>query len=163
MSFFPPQQQQTPQPLFQTQQTSLFQPQQTNSIFSQSQPQQTNSIFSQSQPQQTNSIFSQPQQQQQTSLFQPQQFQQQQQQLNQQQQQQVQQQLYLFTNDKAPANYSTKWADLHPDSQKLLLQIEYAFTKTPKFVSFFSIGFALVLTVILLNCSCSDFEILKNQ
>ncbi|AEE86757.1 hypothetical protein ISN45_At04g039440 [Arabidopsis thaliana x Arabidopsis arenosa] len=124
MSFFPPQQQQTPQPLFQTQQTSLFQPQQTNSIFSQSQPQQTNSIFSQSQPQQTNSIFSQPQQQQQTSLFQPQQFQQQQQQLNQQQQQQVQQQLYLFTNDKAPANYSTKWADLHPDSQKLLLQIE---------------------------------------
>uniref|UniRef100_UPI004072FD0D NUP58 n=1 Tax=Arabidopsis thaliana TaxID=3702 RepID=UPI004072FD0D len=30
----------------------------------------------------------------------------------------------LFTNDKAPANYSTKWADLHPDSQKLLLQIE---------------------------------------
>lgn len=32
--------------------------------------------------------------------------------------------MYLFTNDKAPASYSTKWADLHPDSQKLLLQIE---------------------------------------
>ncbi|KAL0726222.1 hypothetical protein Bca4012_022315 [Brassica carinata] len=65
---------------------------------------------------QSNSFFSQPQQ---TPSFQPQQFQQQQQ----QQQQQVQH-LYLFTNDKAPASYSTKWADLHPDSQKLLLQIE---------------------------------------
>ncbi|KAK4790683.1 hypothetical protein SAY86_017987 [Trapa natans] len=49
----------------------------------------------------------------------------------QQPQQQLQQtypqqqlQLYLFTNDKTPASYSTKWADLHPDSQKFLLQIE---------------------------------------
>lgn len=32
--------------------------------------------------------------------------------------------MYLFTNDKTPATYSTKWTDLHPDSQKLLLQIE---------------------------------------
>ncbi|CAN6825242.1 unnamed protein product [Brassica oleracea] len=63
------------------------------------------------------SFFSQPQQQQ-TPSFQPQQFQQQ------QQQQQSQQQLYLFTNDQAPASYSTEWSDLHPDSQKLLLQIE---------------------------------------
>lgn len=104
MSFFTPQQQQTPQSLFQTQ---MFQPQQSGSFFSQQQPQQ--------------------QQQQQTPSFQLQQFQQQQQQLKNQQQQQQVQQLYLYTNDKAPANYSTKWADLHPDSQKLLLQIEYAF------------------------------------
>lgn len=32
--------------------------------------------------------------------------------------------MYLFTTDKTPATYSTKWEDLHPDSQKLLLQIE---------------------------------------
>lgn len=41
-----------------------------------------------------------------------------------QQQQPQQQQLFIFTNDKAPASYGTKWADLHPDSQKILLQIE---------------------------------------
>ncbi|KAJ6803476.1 nuclear pore complex protein NUP58-like [Iris pallida] len=35
-----------------------------------------------------------------------------------------QQQLFLYTADKSPATYSTKWADLHPDSQKFLLQIE---------------------------------------
>ncbi|CAA7035821.1 unnamed protein product [Microthlaspi erraticum] len=98
------QQQQTPQSLFPSQQQPMFQPQP-----------QSNSFFS-------------PQPQQQAPSFQPQQFQlqqqqQQQQQQNQQLQQQVQQ-LYLFTNDKAPASYSTKWADLHPDSQKLLLQIE---------------------------------------
>ncbi|CAN1225205.1 Nuclear pore complex protein NUP58 [Linum grandiflorum] len=87
--------------------------------------QQTQSLFQpQSQPQpfqQTSPLFSQPQQQQQQQLqlFQPQQPQQ-----YQQQQQHQQQQLYLFTNDKAPATYSTKWADLHPDSQKLLLLIE---------------------------------------
>ncbi|XP_073057881.1 nuclear pore complex protein NUP58 isoform X1 [Primulina eburnea] len=40
------------------------------------------------------------------------------------QQPQTQQQLYLLTNDKAPATYSTKWAELHPDSQKVLHQIE---------------------------------------
>lgn len=88
------------------------------------------------------SLFSTPQQQ---PLFQPPQQQQQQHQqgsmfVPQQQQQQPQpqpqpqlqpqmqppqQQLFLFTTDKAPANYSTKWADLHPDSQKILLQIEY--------------------------------------
>ncbi|XP_038702567.1 nuclear pore complex protein NUP58 isoform X2 [Tripterygium wilfordii] len=77
------------------------------------------------------SMFSTPQQQQpQQQLFQTQPFQQssplfpQQQQQQQQQPEQQQQQLYLFTNDKAPANYSTKWADLHPDSQKFLLHIE---------------------------------------
>ncbi|XP_073293417.1 nuclear pore complex protein NUP58-like isoform X2 [Primulina huaijiensis] len=40
------------------------------------------------------------------------------------QQPQTQQQLYLLTNDKAPATYITKWAELHPDSQKVLHQIE---------------------------------------
>ncbi|KAF8087551.1 hypothetical protein N665_0578s0004 [Sinapis alba] len=80
-----------------------------------------------SQPQ-SNPFFSQPQQQQPPS-FQPQQFPQQSQQQQQQQQQShhhphQQQQLYLFTNDKATANYSTEWTDLHPDSQKLLLEIE---------------------------------------
>ncbi|CAI0554261.1 unnamed protein product [Linum tenue] len=90
------------------------QQQQTPSFF-QSQPQQqqqqqpfSSSFFPQQQQQQ--------QQQQQSQLFQPQQ--------QQLQQQTQQQQLFLFTNDKAPATYSTKWADLHPDSQKLLLQIE---------------------------------------
>ncbi|KAK7252856.1 hypothetical protein RIF29_37099 [Crotalaria pallida] len=85
------------------------------------------------QPQQQQQLF-QPQQQQQPSPFQqqqansffPQQPQQQQQQFQaqQQQQQQQQNQLFLFTNDKTPATYSTKWADLHPDSQKFLLTIE---------------------------------------
>ncbi|KAL9378412.1 hypothetical protein Peur_029747 [Populus x canadensis] len=93
-------------------------------------PQQTPSLFQpQPQPfQQSSPLFPQQQQQQQPQ----QQFQQQQQQFQQQQQQQQfqqhqqqqQQQLYLFTNDKAPASYSTKWEDLHPDSQKTLLQIE---------------------------------------
>ncbi|KAF3545494.1 hypothetical protein DY000_02009358 [Brassica cretica] len=68
-------------------------------------------------PPQSTPFFSQPQQQQ-TPSFQPQQFHQQ------QQQQQSQPQLYLFTNDQAPASYSTEWSDLHPDSQKLLLEIE---------------------------------------
>ncbi|KDP31861.1 hypothetical protein JCGZ_12322 [Jatropha curcas] len=91
--------------------------------FAFSTPQQQPQSLFQSQPQlfqQSSPLFQQPQQQQQ----QQQQFLQQQQQQPQQQQQQQQQQLYLFTNEKAPANYSTKWADLHPDSQKLLLQIE---------------------------------------
>ncbi|KAF8098954.1 hypothetical protein N665_0255s0030 [Sinapis alba] len=92
----------TPQQPQQTTTPSPFQTQQQQPSF---QP-QSSSFFPQPQPQQPLS-------------FQPQQFQQQ----HQQQQQQVQQ-LYLFTNDKAPASYSTKWADLHPDSQKLLLQIE---------------------------------------
>ncbi|KAL8099206.1 hypothetical protein AgCh_031757 [Apium graveolens] len=73
------------------------------------------------QQQQTPSLFQQPQQQQ--SPFQqpsPFNFQPQQQ----QQQQFQQNQLFLFTNDKAPASYGTKWTDLHPDSQKFLLQIE---------------------------------------
>ncbi|RYQ80505.1 hypothetical protein Ahy_Scaffold1g106873 isoform A [Arachis hypogaea] len=82
-------------------------------------PQQQQSPFQQS------SLFQQPQQQQQQLQLQFQQQQQQQQlQLQQQQQQQQQQQLFLFTNDKTPATYSTNWSDLHPDSQKFLLQIE---------------------------------------
>ncbi|KAI4330308.1 hypothetical protein MLD38_028606 [Melastoma candidum] len=87
-------------------------------------PQQTSSPFAQPQQQQSSPFW--PQQQQQQSLFQPpQQSQPQQFQLLQQQQQQQQQQhLYLFTTEKAPASYGTKWADLHPDSQKILLQIE---------------------------------------
>ncbi|KAH7566511.1 hypothetical protein JRO89_XS08G0175800 [Xanthoceras sorbifolium] len=54
-------------------------------------------------------LFSTPQPQQSQPLFQPQ-----------------QQQAATFSKQpvKAPANYSTKWADLHPDSQKFLLQIE---------------------------------------
>ncbi|GER30837.1 hydroxyproline-rich glycoprotein family protein, partial [Striga asiatica] len=78
------------------------------------------------QPQQ--SLFQSPFQQ---SPFTQQQQQQQQQspfQLQPQQQPppqaQTQPQLYLFTKDKVPATYSTKWAELHPDSQKVLLQIE---------------------------------------
>ncbi|KAK8949052.1 hypothetical protein KSP39_PZI006328 [Platanthera zijinensis] len=35
-----------------------------------------------------------------------------------------QQQMYLFTADKSPAGYNTKFEDLHADSQKFLLQIE---------------------------------------
>ncbi|CAK9185444.1 unnamed protein product [Ilex paraguariensis] len=102
---FTPQQQPQPQ-----QSPFRLQPQQ-QSPFSQISP------FSQPQPLQQPQLQQYQQQQQQ-------QFQQQQQQQFQQQQQQQQHQLYLFTNDKAPATYSTKWADLHPDSQKLLLQIE---------------------------------------
>lgn len=102
-SFVPQQQQQQTPSLFQPQQPSPFQ--------------QQNSPFFQQPPQQL-----QQQQQQQQQQFQLQQQQQQQQQFQQQQQQQ--QQLYLFTNEKAPASYTTKWADLHPDSQKFLLQIE---------------------------------------
>ncbi|KAK4488355.1 hypothetical protein RD792_004113 [Penstemon davidsonii] len=87
----------------------------------QQQPQQ--SIFQS--PFQQSSPFQPQQQQQQPSFqFQPQQPQQQQPQPQPQPQQQQQQQLYLVTNDKTPATYSTKWADLHPDSQKFLLQIE---------------------------------------
>ncbi|XP_047177500.1 nuclear pore complex protein NUP58 isoform X2 [Vigna umbellata] len=74
----------------------------------------------QHQPQPQQSPF-QPQQ---TSLFLPQQQQQQFQPQQQQQPHQPQQQLFLFTNDKTPASYRTNWADLHPDSQKILLQIE---------------------------------------
>lgn len=40
------------------------------------------------------------------------------------QNQQQQQQIHLFTTEKTPVTYQTKWADIHPDSQKLLLQIE---------------------------------------
>ncbi|KAL3649400.1 Nucleoporin p58/p45 [Castilleja foliolosa] len=105
---FTPQQQQPQQSLFQ----SPLQPQQQQS--SPFQPQQQQQQFSPFQPQQQSSPF----QLQQQSPFQLQPPQQQ------QQQAQPQQQLYLFTNDKVPATYSTKWADLHPDSQKVLLQIE---------------------------------------
>jgi nucleoporin p58/p45 len=36
-----------------------------------------------------------------------------------------QQQLRLYTVEGEPAGYSTKWEELHPFSQQLLLQIEY--------------------------------------
>ncbi|RAL40777.1 hypothetical protein DM860_008475 [Cuscuta australis] len=84
------------------------------------------------QPQQQSSLFQTPSAQQQPSPFpqfnafsqtpqtqfnfQPQQ--------SQPQQPQQQPQLFLFTNSKTPATYGTKWADLHPDSQKFLLKIE---------------------------------------
>lgn len=59
---------------------------------------------------------------------QPQQQQQQQQQQNMMMAgsagQNQQQQIHLFTTEKTPVTYQTKWADIHPDSQKLLLQIE---------------------------------------
>nr|GMD49788.1 nuclear pore complex protein NUP58 [Ipomoea batatas] len=93
------------------------------------QPQQQPSLFqtpaSHTQPSPFSQVtpFSQPTQPQ--FNFQPQQPQPQQQlQQQQQQQPQQQQQLFLFTNSKTPATYGTKWADLHPDSQKILLQIE---------------------------------------
>ncbi|KAI3452075.1 hypothetical protein Pfo_008740 [Paulownia fortunei] len=89
--------------------------------FSPQQPQQ--SLF-QSPFQQSTPFQPQQQQQQQQSPFQLQLQQPQPQQQQQQPQTQPQPQLYLFTNDKVPATYSTKWADLHPDSQKVLLQIE---------------------------------------
>ncbi|XP_058186707.1 nuclear pore complex protein NUP58 isoform X3 [Rhododendron vialii] len=99
----------------------------------QQQPQQLQLFPSQQQQQspfqQSNPFFQQQQQPPQQFQLQPQQqqFLQQHQQQHQQQQQQhhqPQQQLYLFTNEKTPATYGTKWADLHPDSQKFLLQIE---------------------------------------
>ncbi|XP_073115845.1 nuclear pore complex protein NUP58 [Elaeis guineensis] len=118
-SFSTPQPQQQQQPsIFQTPQP---QQQQQPSIFQTPQPQQ--------QQQQQPSIFQtpQPQQQQQFSPF-PSFGQQPQQQNVQFQQQQAaampSQQLLLFTVDRSPAGYNTKWEDLHPDSQKLLLQIE---------------------------------------
>ncbi|KAL5557157.1 hypothetical protein UlMin_039393 [Ulmus minor] len=107
-SFFSTQQQ-PQQSLFQPQQPQPFQ--QSSPFFSQQQQQQQ-----QQQPQQSPQLF-QPQQSQ--PMFQPQQLQQQQ-----QQQHQPQQQMFLFSNEKTPASYGTKWADLHPDSQKILLQIE---------------------------------------
>lgn len=105
--------------------------------------QQPQSLFQpQPQPfQQSSSLFPQQFQQQQQQQF-PQQFQQ-----PQQQQQHNQQQLYLFTNDKAPANYSTKWADLHPDSHKVLLQIEYVSLPVLIFLLFFLHFLFLVLMV----------------
>ncbi|XP_068657041.1 nuclear pore complex protein NUP58-like [Aristolochia californica] len=69
------------------------------------------------QPQQQQSLFQTPPQ---SSPF----IQQQQLQQQQPQQQLQQQQFYLFTSDKSPAHYNTKWSDLHPDSLKILLQIE---------------------------------------
>ncbi|XP_073060470.1 nuclear pore complex protein NUP58-like isoform X3 [Primulina eburnea] len=110
----------TPQPQQQQQQQSPFQ-----SPFNQPNPlQQTTASQPQQQPQ---SPFQFQLQQQPQSPFQ---FQLQQSQTPPQlqqphpQQPQTQQQFYLLTNDKAPATYSTKWAELHPDSQKVLHQIE---------------------------------------
>ncbi|KAL3616470.1 Nucleoporin p58/p45 [Castilleja foliolosa] len=114
MAFLFTPQQQPQQSLFQ----SPFQPQQQQQQSSPFQQQQQTSPFQPQQQQQQSSPF-QSQQQQQQSPFQFQPPQQQQ-----PPQAQPQQQLYLFTNDKVPATYSTKWADLHPDSQKVLLQIE---------------------------------------
>ncbi|KAH9306635.1 hypothetical protein KI387_011039 [Taxus chinensis] len=75
--------------------------------------------------------FQEQQQQQFQQQQQQQQFQQQQQQFQQQQQQQQQhasgqnqQHIHLFTNERTPVTFQTKWADIHPDSQKLLSQIE---------------------------------------
>ncbi|KAK3416136.1 hypothetical protein EUGRSUZ_H01972 [Eucalyptus grandis] len=96
----------TPQPQQQHQSPSLFQPQQQQQ---QQQPQQSTPLWPQQQQQQTQQQIQQQQQQTQQQI---------------QQQQQQQQRLYLFTNDKTSASYGTKWADLHPDSQKILLQIE---------------------------------------
>ncbi|XP_022740145.1 nuclear pore complex protein NUP58-like isoform X2 [Durio zibethinus] len=98
--------------------------------FATPQPQQPQPLFQpqqQQQPFQQSSRFFQPQQQEQQQQQQQQQPQLQfplQQQQQQQKQHQQQQQLFLFTNDKTPAKYGTKWADLHADSQKFLLQIE---------------------------------------
>ncbi|KAJ7558473.1 hypothetical protein O6H91_04G041000 [Diphasiastrum complanatum] len=36
----------------------------------------------------------------------------------------AQQQVHLFTNDRTPLSYQSKWSDVHPDSQQVLLQIE---------------------------------------
>jgi nucleoporin p58/p45 len=52
----------------------------------------------------------------------------------QQPQQQQQQQLMLYTTDGKPAGYNTKWEELHAESQKALLQIEYGFP--PRFPLF---------------------------
>jgi hypothetical protein len=32
--------------------------------------------------------------------------------------------IHLLTNDKMPVSYQTKWADISPESQQLLLTIE---------------------------------------
>jgi nucleoporin p58/p45 len=62
------------------------------------------------------------------NIQQPQQQQQQQQQLqlaaSTAQPQQQQQLLMLYTTEGKPAGYSTKWEELHAESQKALLQIE---------------------------------------
>ncbi|KAI5067884.1 hypothetical protein GOP47_0016229 [Adiantum capillus-veneris] len=39
-------------------------------------------------------------------------------------QHQQQQHVHLLTKDKVPVTYHTKWADLHPDSQNFILQVE---------------------------------------
>jgi hypothetical protein len=40
----------------------------------------------------------------------------------------------LYTTDMKPAGYNTKWEELHAESQKALLQIEYGSSLS---VSFF--------------------------
>ncbi|MQL85642.1 hypothetical protein Taro_018158 [Colocasia esculenta] len=79
-------------------------------------PQQPQFQFQPQQPQ-----FQTPQQPQQPYSLLPQPLQPQQQQ---QLQQQGQQPTFLFKADRTPASYNTKWEELHPDSQKILLQIE---------------------------------------
>lgn len=88
------------------------------------QQQQQLPLFGQSSPmpsfQQTGFQFQQPQQQQMPQIQFPQQQ-------VQQQQQQPQQQMLLCTKDGTAVGYHTKFEELHPDSQKLMLQIQYGF------------------------------------
>ncbi|KAM0951513.1 putative nucleoporin p58/p45 [Dioscorea sansibarensis] len=83
-------------------------------------PQQQPSLFGQSSPmpsfQQTGFQFQQPQQQQMPQIQFPQQLA--------QQQQQPQQQMLLCTKDGTAVGYHTKFEELHPDSQKLMFQIQ---------------------------------------
>uniref|UniRef100_A0A1D1ZGL3 Nucleoporin p58/p45 n=1 Tax=Anthurium amnicola TaxID=1678845 RepID=A0A1D1ZGL3_9ARAE len=102
----PPFQQSTPNPFQPQPQPQTLQPPQF-----QFQPQQPQF---QVQPQQQSPLQMQPPQLQ----LQPQLLQQQ------QQQPKTQQPTILLKVDRTPATYSTKWEELHPDSQKYLLQIE---------------------------------------
>jgi len=58
------------------------------------------------------------------SMFQTPMFNQQPVQQMQVQQGQQGQQIHLLTNEKLPVSYQTKWADISPESQQLLLTIE---------------------------------------
>ena len=87
-------------------------------------------------PQSTPSPFQQQQQQQQPSF----QFEQPQSQF---QVQLPQQPTFLFKADKSPATYNTKWEELHPDSQKYLLEIEWVF---------FSFSSYFVYSLIFIEC-----------
>ncbi|KAJ4880235.1 Nuclear pore complex protein NUP58 [Raphanus sativus] len=131
----PQQPQQTPQSPFQTPQQTPQPPFQTPQQVSQP---QSNSFFSQ-QPQST-SFFSQPQpqQQQQPPTFQPQQL------------------LYLFTNDKAPASYSTEWTDLHPILRTFSLRLSITLLSTflcsnAKILKIIAVADNLILLLVCVN------------